>query len=62
MRASAQMVSYEVSLGLSLVGVLMMSGTLSLRGIVDAAARHWFGFIPQWYIFRGGSSSPSSST
>src|SRR5437868_11346827 len=36
LRASAQMVSYEIALGLSLVGVLMLAGTFSLRGIVDA--------------------------
>jgi NADH-quinone oxidoreductase subunit H len=53
MRASAQMISYEVSLGLSLVGVLLMSSTLSLRGIVNGQLGTWFGFIPQWYIFRG---------
>ena len=53
LRASAQMVSYEVSLGLSLVGVLLMSSTLSLTGIVHAQLGTWFGFIPQWYIFKG---------
>jgi NADH-quinone oxidoreductase subunit H len=53
LRASAQMISYEVALGLSLVGVLMMSGTFSLRGIVDAQAGAWFGFIPKWNLFRG---------
>jgi len=53
LRASAQMISYEVSLGLSLVGVLLMSSTLSLRGIVDAQLGTWFGFIPQWFLFRG---------
>ena len=53
LRASAQMISYEVSLGLSLVGVLLVSGTLSLRGIVDGQLGYWFGFIPQWNIFRG---------
>jgi NADH-quinone oxidoreductase subunit H len=52
LRASAQMVSYEVSLGLSLVGVLIMSGTLSLRGIVNAQLGTWFGVIPQWFLFR----------
>ena len=36
LRASAQMVSYEISLGLSLVGVLILSGTFSLREIVQA--------------------------
>src|SRR5581483_5438224 len=35
LRASAQMISYEVSLGLSLIGVLIMSGSFSLRHIVE---------------------------
>jgi NADH-quinone oxidoreductase subunit H len=52
LRASAQMVSYEVSLGLSLVGVLLMSSTLSLSGIVHAQLGNWHG-IPQWFLFRG---------
>jgi NADH-quinone oxidoreductase subunit H len=53
LRASAQMVSYEISLGLSLVGVLIMSGTFSLRGIVDAQGGHFWGFIPRWNLFTG---------
>jgi NADH-quinone oxidoreductase subunit H len=53
LRASAQMVSYEIALGLSLVGVLIMSGSFSLREIVDAQAGHFWGFIPRWNIFRG---------
>src|SRR5204862_8084751 len=38
LRASAQMVSYEISLGLSLVGVLIMAGSFSLREIVHSQA------------------------
>jgi NADH-quinone oxidoreductase subunit H len=53
LRASAQMVSYEISLGLSLVGVLIMAGSFSLREIVDAQAGHFWGFIPRWNIFHG---------
>jgi NADH-quinone oxidoreductase subunit H len=53
LRASAQMVSYEISLGLSLVGVLIMAGSFSLRDIVDAQAGHFWGFIPRWNIFTG---------
>jgi NADH-quinone oxidoreductase subunit H len=53
LRASAQMVSYEISLGLSLVGVLIMSGSFSLREIVNAQAGHFWGFIPRWNIFHG---------
>ncbi|HEV3036427.1 MAG TPA: NADH-quinone oxidoreductase subunit NuoH [Candidatus Angelobacter sp.] len=53
LRASAQMISYELALGLSLVGVLILSGTLSLRGIVDSQIHQpaWLGFLPHWYIF-----------
>jgi NADH-quinone oxidoreductase subunit H len=46
MRAAAQLISYEVSQGLSLVGVLIMAQTLSLTGIVHAQAGLWY-FIPQ---------------
>ena len=54
LRASAQMVSYEIALGLSLVGVLILAGTFSLREIVQAQSGHFWGFIPNWYVFRGG--------
>jgi NADH-quinone oxidoreductase subunit H len=53
LRASAQMISYEVSLGLSLVGVVIMAGSLSLREIVDAQGGVFWGFIPRWNIFHG---------
>ena len=53
LRASAQMVSYEIALGLSLVGVLILAGSFSLRDIVDAQAGHFWGFIPNWNIFHG---------
>lgn len=49
LRASAQMISYELSLGLSLVGVLMLSQSLSLRTIVDSQA----GGIGHWNMFGG---------
>jgi len=53
LRASAQMVSYEVALGLSLVGVLITAGSFSLREIVDAQGGTFWGFIPRWNIFQG---------
>ena len=53
LRASAQMVSYEIALGLSLVGVVILSGSLSLREIVNAQGGTFWGFIPRWNIFQG---------
>src|SRR6478672_11833427 len=51
LRSSAQMISYELSYGLSFAAVIMLAGSLSLHTIVDAQAGHWLGFIPKWYIF-----------
>ncbi len=52
LRASAQMISYELALGLSLVGVLILAGSFSLRHIVDTQIQgNWFGVLPGWYIF-----------
>ena len=50
MRAAAQLISYEVAQGLSLVGVIMTAGTLSLVGIVEGQAGMWY-FIPQFVGF-----------
>ncbi len=46
LRAAAQLLSYEVFMGLSLMGVVMLSGSFDLSQIVDAQRRIWF-FIPQ---------------
>src|SRR6266704_1963285 len=51
MRSSAQMISYELSLTLSVVGVLMIANTLSLNQLVMSQQRTWLGFIPRWNIF-----------
>jgi NADH-quinone oxidoreductase subunit H len=53
LRASAQMVSYEVVLGLSLIGVLIYSQSFSLQDIVKSQAGTWWGFIPKWNLFKG---------
>jgi NADH-quinone oxidoreductase subunit H len=50
-RASSQMISYELAMGLSIIAIVMLSGTLSLRGIAEGQAGTWLGFIPQWNIF-----------
>src|SRR6202035_282701 len=48
-RASAQVLSYEAAMGLSIVGVLVHTGTLSLRGIVKQQPWHgWDSFVSQW--------------
>ena len=50
MRAVAQMISYEVPLLLSSVGVVMATGSLSLDKIVDVQNQYTFG-LPHWFIF-----------
>jgi NADH-quinone oxidoreductase subunit H len=50
MRAAAQLISYEVSQALALVGVVITAGTLSLTGIVHAQAGMWY-VIPQFVGF-----------
>jgi NADH-quinone oxidoreductase subunit H len=56
LRSSAQMISYELAMGLGVVGAIMISGTLSLRGIVASQAGffqlHGMNtYIPHWNIF-----------
>ena len=51
LRASAQMISYELSYATALAAVILLAGSMSLRETVDAQAGFWFGFIPQWYVF-----------
>ena len=41
-RSTAQMISYELGMSLSLIGVLILAGTTSLNGIVNAQATWWF--------------------
>ncbi len=49
-RGAAQMISYEVFMGLSLMGVVIMAGSFNLRDIVLAQEKIWF-FIPQFVGF-----------
>jgi NADH-quinone oxidoreductase subunit H len=56
LRSSAQMISYEVSLSLGVIGVLMIAGTLSLREIVNQQAGLWshggiLSLLPHWNLF-----------
>lgn len=50
MRGAAQLISYEVSQGLALVGVIMTAQTLSLTGIVHAQDGMWY-IVPQFFGF-----------
>ena len=50
MRAAAQLISYEVSQSLALVGLLISAGTLSLTGIVHAQGGMWY-IVPQFVGF-----------
>jgi NADH-quinone oxidoreductase subunit H len=50
LRASAQMVSYEVSLTLSVVGVVLLAGTLNLNDLIYAQSGRWFHYIPRWNV------------
>ncbi len=50
LRATSQMISYELALGLSLVGVVLRAGSLNLRAIVDSQTGN--GFL-SWNIFGG---------
>src|SRR5436189_34803 len=51
-RASAQLLSYEAAFSLAIVGVLIQSGTLSTRGIVNGQAwtGNWVHGLGQWYV------------
>jgi NADH-quinone oxidoreductase subunit H len=46
MRSAAQLISYEVSMGLALLGPIMLAGTLSLVGLVEAQDEVWY-VVPQ---------------
>jgi NADH-quinone oxidoreductase subunit H len=50
-RATAQMISYELAMGLAIVSVIMTFGTLNLQEIVRGQSGVWFGFLPRWGIF-----------
>jgi NADH-quinone oxidoreductase subunit H len=50
LRAAAQMLSYEVFMGLSLMGVVLMSGSFNITDIVNAQKKLWF-CIPQFVGF-----------
>ncbi len=52
LRSSAQMISYELPLGLAIAAPLLLSNSLSLREIVTSQGGYYLGLIPQWNVFR----------
>ncbi len=51
LRATSNMISYEVPLGMMIITVAMMFGSLSLSEIVQGQAHYWMGVIPAWNAF-----------
>ena len=56
LRSSAQMISYELALTMSVVGVILMAGTFNLSEIVTSQQGFYFGFVPRWNLI--GSPMP----
>lgn len=50
LRATAQMISYEIALGIALIGVVMVYGTIDLGDLVRRQGGLLFGWIPMWGI------------
>src|SRR5439155_23049534 len=48
LRATVNMISYEIPLGLTVLCVVLMFGSLDLNRIIDGQAGYWLGFIPAW--------------
>lgn len=51
LRATANMISYEIPLGLAVLCIVILYGSLDLGVIVDKQAGYWLGFIPAWNVF-----------
>ena len=70
MRASSQMLAYEITLGATILGIVMIYGTMDLQAIVRGQGQLLFGWIPMWgvlvqpvgfFLFLETNSSPSIS-
>ena len=51
LRATAQMISYEIALGIAIIGVVMVYGTMDLQEVVRGQGRTIASWIPYWGIF-----------
>ena len=52
LRASAQLISYELPMALAIAAPLLLLNTLSLREMVEAQQGYYFGFLPKWTVFQ----------
>src|ERR671911_668594 len=50
LRASAQMIIYELAYATALAAVILLAGSLSLREVVDAQGGFWYQVVPRWYV------------
>jgi NADH-quinone oxidoreductase subunit H len=50
LRSTAQMISYEIALGLSFVSAILLAGSMRMLDIVSAQAGYWFHIIPKWFV------------
>ena len=50
-RSSAQIISYALAMGMSIVGVLIITGSLSMEAIVRHQSGFWISHVPRWNIF-----------
>ncbi len=51
LRSSSQMISYEVFMGMAILGLLVCYGTVDMNRIAQLQGDVWFGFVPAWGIF-----------
>ena len=51
-RSSAQMISYEISMGLSVIPVFLLVGNLNLSSVISYQTGTWLGVLPNWIIFK----------
>lgn len=52
LRSSAQMVSYELSMGLTVLAAVFFAGSLDLAQMVQQQQGYWLGFLPKWNVFQ----------
>ena len=51
LRATVNMISYEIPMGLAVLCIVLMFGSLNLETIVNQQAHYWVGWIPAWNVF-----------